>query len=442
LNANSRKKRTQSRTSTTSAQRSQATAPVSDASAKPPTAPAGLPGRIDELTDAVARLAAASALSDVTETVTSAVRDLLGADGATFVLREDDMCFYVDENAIAPLWKGQRFPAESCVSGWVMAHGEPVMIPDIYLDDRVPHDAYRQTFVRCLAMAPVRAADPIAAIGAYWATRYEPSPREQAILAAIANASASALANLELREQLLRQRTELAAATSDRQTVENAMQGMVHDLRSPMFALDAYATLLASGDVSAEDVPEIAEKMRASVEGMGSRIDRLLALYRLDHQPICPRDTDITQLAETVARHARHLTGAYDVTFRAERGLRATVDPVLGQLMLENLLENAYKYTSRRDDPQVEVRRAHDHAPADTPGMVWIAVEDNGIGFDPARAKELFKAHVRLESASSFAGTGLGLMTVARIVDLHGGHIHADGVPGRGARFCLSLPAA
>lgn len=401
-----------------------------------------LPGRVDELTSVVARLAAASTLAQVTAAVTVAVRDLLGADGATFVLREDDTCFYVDEDAISPMWKGQRFPAESCISGWVMAHGETAVIPDIYADDRIPHDAYRPTFVRCLAMAPVRADDPIAAIGAYWAARYVPSPREQAILATLANAAAGALANLELRDQLRRQRAELAEATSGRETAEIAMQSMVHDLRSPMFALDAYASLLASGDVDIDGIPQIAEKMRASVEGMGSRIDRLLALYRLDHQPIALRVTDLSELAETVARHARHHTGAYDVSFRVERGLRARMDPVLGQLMLENLLENAYKYTSRRDDPQVEVRRAVDHPPSEAPGMLWIAVEDNGIGFDPARASELFKPHVRLDTASAFAGTGLGLMTVARIVELHGGHIQADGAPGRGARFCLSLPAA
>lgn len=399
-----------------------------------------LPGRIDELTDAVSRLAAATALDEVTGAVTAAVRDLLGADGATFVLREDDTCFYVDEDAISPLWKGRRFPAESCISGWVMAHGETAVIPDIYRDPRIPQDAYRPTFVRSLAMAPVRAHDPVAAVGAYWATRYEPSLRELAMLAALANAASSSLTSLELREQLRRQRSELAEATSDRQTVENAMRSMVHDLRSPMFALDTYATLLASGDLDAHDIPKVAEKMRASVEGMGSRIDRLLALYRLEHQPICPRDLDLTELAETVARHARHHTGAYDVTFRAERGLRARIDPVLGQLMLENLLENAYKYTARREDPHVEVRRADAPAPDPTPGMVWIVVEDNGIGFDPAHAGELFKPHVRLEAASSFAGTGLGLMTVARIVELHGGCIRADGVLGRGARFCLSLP--
>lgn len=394
-----------------------------------------LPGRIDELTDVVARLSAATALDQVTSTVTTAVRDLLGADGATFVMREDDLCYYLDEDAIAPLWQGQRFPAGLCVSGWVMEHGRTVSVPDVYADERIPQDVYRPTFVRAMAMAPVRAEDPIAAVGAYWASRYRHSPRELAILAALADAAAAALASIELRAQLHQQMAELAELISHRESLETAMHRMVHDLRSPMSALDTYATLLASGDIDADHVSEIAEKMRASVQGMGSRMDRILALDRLDHQPVNLEDIDLTDLATSIAREVRHRTGAYDVDLRIERGLRVRMDPVLAQLMIENLLENAYKYTSRREDPVVHVRRADDAAPAAPPGMVWLAVEDNGIGFDPARATALFAAHVRLETASAFSGTGLGLASVARVVELHGGQVRATGTPGGGAIF-------
>lgn len=399
-----------------------------------------LPGRVDKLTDAVARLAAADSLERVTAIVTGAVRELLGADGATFVLREEGVCFYVDEDAISPLWKGQRFPAYQCLSGWVMAHGRMAVVPDIYADARIPHDAYRPTFVQALALAPVRSEDPVAAIGAYWSTNYEPSPREQAVLAALADAAAAALANLELRAQLQLQTTTLAEVTSDRESVETAMHSLVHDLRSPMFALDAYATLLASGNIGAEEIATIAEKMHASVEGMGTRMDRLLALYRLDHQPITPHDLDLSALAAEVARHVRYRTGAYDVALWIEPGLRVRMDPVLAQLMMENLLENAYKYTAPTEEPRVQVRRAADAPVAPASGMVWVSVQDNGIGFDPAGAGDLFAARVRLQTAASFTGTGLGLASVARIVELHGGEIRAHGVPGQGATFSLCLP--
>lgn len=117
----------------------------------------------DELGRAVERLAEARTLHQVTPVVRLVARQLTRADGVTFVLREGDKCYYADESAIRPLWKGKRFPAKSCISGWVMSHGEPVVVPDVYADPRIPHAAYRPTFVKSMAMVPVRDVDPIAA---------------------------------------------------------------------------------------------------------------------------------------------------------------------------------------------------------------------------------------------------------------------------------------
>ena len=119
--------------------------------------------------DYLSDLNSADSISRVGEIVRSAARRLAGADGATFVLRDRDFCFYADEDAIGPLWKGQRFPIRECISGWAMLHKEAVRIPDISVDERIPLAAYRPTFVRSLVMVPIRAADPLGAIGAYWA---------------------------------------------------------------------------------------------------------------------------------------------------------------------------------------------------------------------------------------------------------------------------------
>lgn len=118
---------------------------------------------------------------------------MAGADGATFVLRDGDHCHYADEDAVAPLWKGKRFPMSACISGWVMIHHQPTIIPDIYADPRIPHDAYRPTFVKSLAMVPVRALAPVGAIGAYWATPASPTPAVARWLQSLADASALAL---------------------------------------------------------------------------------------------------------------------------------------------------------------------------------------------------------------------------------------------------------
>jgi GAF domain-containing protein len=117
----------------------------------------------------VDRLAKAATLGDVVDVVRPTARRLTGADGVTFVLRDGDLCFYADEDAVAPLWKGQRFPMSECISGWAMIHGESVSVPDIAEDDRIPYEAYRPTFVRSLLMVPV-GQPAVAAIGAYWGT--------------------------------------------------------------------------------------------------------------------------------------------------------------------------------------------------------------------------------------------------------------------------------
>src|ERR1043165_3508667 len=126
------------------------------------------------LVQVVQELSLARDVAAVQDITRRAARALTGADGATFVLRDGDRCYYADEDAIAPLWKGQRFPMSACISGWAMLHRQPAIIEDIYSDDRIPHDAYRPTFVKSLLMVPVRAEDPVAAIGAYWADERDP----------------------------------------------------------------------------------------------------------------------------------------------------------------------------------------------------------------------------------------------------------------------------
>lgn len=120
------------------------------------------------LIEASERLAAARSMAEVVEVLRQTARSAIGAEGIAVVLKDGDLCHYVAEDAIGPLWSGSRFPATSCVSGWAMHHGETVVIPDVALDDRVPQDAYRPTFVRSLMMAPIGRPSPVAALGAYW----------------------------------------------------------------------------------------------------------------------------------------------------------------------------------------------------------------------------------------------------------------------------------
>lgn len=160
------------------------------------------------VSDLILKLSMARGMDELMAAVRGGARDLIGADGITFVLREGDQCFYADEDAVSPLWKGQRFPMETCISGWAMLNRQVVVIEDIFADDRIPHAAYKPTFVRSLAMVPVREDDPVAAIGAYWRRRGVPDARQVAMLRQIANSAAVAMTNMALYNELIAARED------------------------------------------------------------------------------------------------------------------------------------------------------------------------------------------------------------------------------------------
>ncbi len=183
-----------------------------------------------ELVGAIQLLSLADSIPKIQEIVRTAARRLTGADGATFVLRDGEKCFYADEDAITPLWKGQRFPLEDCISGWAMLHRQPAVIEDIYADDRIPHGAYRTTFVKSLVMVPIRTMDPVGAIGNYWAEHHQPTEEEVELLQALADSTAVAMENVRVYQEMEDERLEtlkrlaLAAEYRDDATYEHTQR--------------------------------------------------------------------------------------------------------------------------------------------------------------------------------------------------------------------------
>ncbi|MBI3095883.1 MAG: response regulator [Rhodocyclales bacterium] len=154
--------------------------------------------RLRRLAEAVEKIAAVHDLPGLMAIVRHAVRELTGADGVTLVLRENGHCHYADEDAVGPLWKGQRFPLETCISGWAMLNRKAAVIEDIYADPRIPHAAYRPTFVKSLSMVPIGRENPVGAIGCYWAQRHLAGAEELELQQALADAMSVGLANLDL----------------------------------------------------------------------------------------------------------------------------------------------------------------------------------------------------------------------------------------------------
>lgn len=157
------------------------------------------------LADAITAISGAREAEEIIEIVRRSARGLSGARGIAVIFNDDGFCHYLVEDSESPLWAGRRFPAESCISGWAMIHNRTVVIPDIFEDPRIPHDAYRATFVRSLIMTPIGEDRPFAAVGAYWGETGAPDPEEVMVMQALARSTAIAFKNLQLYDSLKRE---------------------------------------------------------------------------------------------------------------------------------------------------------------------------------------------------------------------------------------------
>jgi signal transduction histidine kinase len=379
----------------------------------------------------VQQLSLARDLAAIMEIVRHAARDLTGADGATFVLRDGDKCFYAEEDAIAPLWKGHRFPMQICISGWVMLNKQPTVIEDIYADPRIPAAAYRPTFVKSLAMVPIRTREPLGAIGNYWARRHQPTASEVAILSALADTTSVAMENVQVYQELemrVKQRTrELEAANRELEAFSSAVS---HDLRSPLTSIMGFAGLL---EEQMTNVDARWRDMLAAITSDARRIDdlitSLLSLSRLTRTEVHREQVDLSELAATIIAEFQRSQPDRSVTVTIQPGLKAHADPSLTRILLTNLLSNAWKYTSKRAQAEITVGFSENR----------FFVCDNGAGFDASKADRLFSPFQRFHDQSDFPGIGIGLATVQRIVHRHGGKIHADSAPDAGTTFFFTL---
>lgn len=212
-----------------------------------------------------------------------------------------------------------------------------------------------------------------------------------------------------------------------------------HDLRSPLRAIDGFSRILLQRH--GKDLPEDSRRMLSMLSDgalrMGSLIESVLSLSRINRAVLATSEVDLSALANAAVRELRAKEPGRTVSVRIQQGLRATGDPGLLRLAIDNLLGNAWKFTGRTPGAHIEFfGREQD-------GVWTYTVQDNGAGFDMSHAKDLFQPFHRLHKPSQFEGTGIGLATVSRIVKRHGGDLSAEGRVDAGARFSFTLqPAA
>lgn len=241
--------------------------------------------------------------------------------------------------------------------------------------------------------------------------------------------------NTQLEQRVTERTAELERANRE---LEAFSYSVSHDLRTPLRAIDGFSQALLED--YAERLDDTGQnylaRVRAGAQRMGHLIDDLLKLARVSRAELHPHAIDLSEMAKKIVDELRENNSQRSVTVNITSGLTAHGDSQLLRIALENLLNNAWKYTGKRDEAEIEFGMRTRN------GEACYFVEDNGAGFDMAYASKLFGAFQRLHDAKEFPGTGVGLATVQRIIHRHGGQIWAEAAVDQGSVFYFTLPIA
>lgn len=242
--------------------------------------------------------------------------------------------------------------------------------------------------------------------------------------------------NAELEERVRQRTAQLQAAN---QELEAFSYSVSHDLRTPLNTIDGFSKLLGKeigASAATERGKHYLARVRAGVVQMGELIDALLSLAQVSRTSLRRESVDLSALAETVLNAYREREPGRAAQLAIQPGLVVQGDPGLLRQVLENLLGNAWKYSSKQPQTHIIFRRE-----SGPDGVAVYTVRDHGAGFDMAYSDKLFGVFQRLHTASEFEGTGIGLATVHKIITRHGGRVWAESAPGQGATFYLTLGA-
>lgn len=263
------------------------------------------------------------------------------------------------------------------------------------------------------------------------------SPRFIAIVRDITERKEAESALRKLASELeVRVKERTAALEAAYKELEAFSYSVSHDLRAPLRAIDGFSRLLVEdyGATLDGEAHDYLDRVRRAVQRMGNLIDDLLKLSRVTRAELHPASVNLSDLAYEIIADLREIHDTRQVAIAIVSGLVVTGDPQLLRVAMANLLENAWKYTSKTADAHIEFG-----ANLDEGGTVYF-VRDNGAGFDMKYVGKLFGAFQRLHSEQEFPGTGIGLATVARIIQRHGGRVWAKGEPSHGATLYFTLP--
>ena len=239
--------------------------------------------------------------------------------------------------------------------------------------------------------------------------------------------------NAELERRVGERTRQLEDSMRDLESF-NAM--ISHDLRAPLNVIELASTAIGRLQPSRPEAARATERIGRAVGQMTMLIDDLLGLAQIGEATLHWGPVDISAMAREILADLKRASPTRAVQVDIEDGMTCFGDPGLMRAALQNLLENAWKYTSRVAAPTIVVGTTLKYGPR------VLVVSDNGAGFDMKDADRLFRPFQRLHSDGEFSGTGVGLASVQRILERHGARIWAEGMPGQGAKFFVELPSA
>ncbi len=310
-----------------------------------------------------------------------------------------------------------------------------------------PCPPFDHTLVEGLAGMALRDADgsPVGLLAVVWRQMPDMGDKLQALLTIFASRCNAELLRLRRDREISQLQATLEQRVARRteqlqylnRELETFSYSVSHDLKSPLRSIDGFLHLLReqlAGRLTPQD-EDLVQRIGNAVARMNSLINDLLALARVSQGQLQRMDVNLSELAEDVIRQERHRDPTREIEVVIPPGLMANCDPRLAHIVLENLIGNAWKYSRHQPVARIELGRCM-HAQGPLPGFF---VRDNGAGFEMSRADRLFKPFTRLHSPSEFEGSGIGLATVRRIIERHGGQIRGEGKTGEGAMFCFSF---
>lgn len=244
------------------------------------------------------------------------------------------------------------------------------------------------------------------------------------------------------REIAQRRRAEAELAVEARRLkaavaeLESYDYSVAHDLRAPLRAIHAYASLVQQqeGDRLSAETRGYLDRVLGAATRMSELIDGLLALSRAARAEMHRSPVDLSALASRIVESLVQASPERRVEVTVEPGMTVSADPALLRVAMQNLLDNAWKFTRERDVAHIQVGSR-----SEADGTAYY-VRDDGVGFDMTFVGQLFRTFQRLHGEEKFEGTGIGLATVRRIIERHGGRVWAEGAPDRGATFSFTLP--